>query len=583
MIASFSRCVLLLILQFCIHFATSQVINTVRFYDVDVISKDSLLAYSGNAKKDKQYSTAAKIYAGIGEYFVQKEIKDSILFYYSQVEDLSYKGGDSLLYFYSHLRIGRVYLQTKNIDAARTYFLRAEDYYSRNKQYDLLAHTKGALAEVCFEKKDSICEEKYLQQAIEANEQGKDTFMLVILNYKYIQKLTKSFQYTDAIGLLKRNLDIIKQTHSIQANPKQNAVWTTINLNMLGYCHYTQKDYDSAIHYLKQVLPFTATTGVYSIDNSVCYRHLADSYTMLGKRDSALVYINRLFKHVSDMADEMNPEKMSEMSIKYEAEKKQREIESLQQKTVLQEMKSKNEKWIIGILALMLTLAAVAVFYIVKTNKEKRIALATLEKQRLENLRNKISRDLHDEIGSSLSGIQLFSQMAEQGFDTDPLKSRQYLDKIKQYSDVVLTSMKDIVWDINPNNDSMKNMVQRLQQYATTTCAAGNIEFDFAVTEAATNITVDMRHRQNIYLISKEAINNAVKHSGCSKISCFIERSDNMLTVHIKDNGKGFDTLNQISGNGIHNMKHRAQDMLATLDIVSNNNGTAITITCSIT
>ncbi|MBX2921955.1 MAG: tetratricopeptide repeat protein [Chitinophagaceae bacterium] len=571
---------ILLLLLFKNDSAAAQVINTVQFYNLDAINKDSLHVALSNAIKNDQYNTAAKIYAGIGEYFVQKEIKDSVLFYYMKVEEQSQKAGDSLLYYYSHLRIGRVYLQTKNIDMARLYFLKAEDYYTRNKQYDLLAHTKGALSEACFEKKDSVCERNYLLQAIAANEKGKDTFMLVILNYKYIQKLTKSFQYTEAIKHLERNLDIIRGTQSIQANPKQNAVWTTLQLNMLGYCYYVQKDYETAVYYLKQVLPFTSVNGVYSIDNSVCYRHLADCYTMLGKRDSALTYIKHLFRHVRDMADEMNPEKMSEMSVKYEAEKKQRQIESLQQKSMLQEIQSRNEKWIIGILALMLALAAIAVFYIVKVNKEKRMALAALEKQREENLRNTISRDLHDEIGSSLSGIQLFSQMAEQGFDTDPLKSKEYLDKIKQYSDVVLTSMKDIVWEINPENDNMQNMVHRLRQYAAATCAAANIEIDFTVADSAMHAGVDMRYRRNIYLIAKEAINNSVKHSGCSKISCCMETSGNVLKIYIKDNGKGFSRQGLTDGNGIHNMKHRAKDMQATLDIISNDNGTEIILTC---
>ncbi|MFT3949370.1 MAG: histidine kinase [Agriterribacter sp.] len=579
MISRYIQCILSLIFLLHWSFATSQVINTVKFYNLDAINKDSLQVVLNHAIRSAQYNKAAIIYAGIGEFFVQKEVKDSILFYYMKAEDQALKGGDSTLYYYSQLRIGRVYLQTKNIDVAHLYFLKAEDYYNRNKQYDLLAHTKGALSEVCFEKKDSTCERNYLLQAIEANEKGKDTFMLVILNYKYIQKLTKSFQYTEAIEHLKRNLDIIRKTQSIQTNPKQNAVWTTLQLNMLGYCYYVQKDYETAIYYLKQVLPFTPVNGVYSIDNSVCYRHLADCYTMLDNRDSALVYIKRLFSHVSDITDEMNPERTSEMAVKYETEKKQRQIESLQQKAILQEIQSKNEKRIISILALMLSLAAVAAFYIIKANREKRKALAALEKQRIETLRNKISRDLHDEIGSSLSGIQLFSQMAEQGFDTNPLKGREYLDKIKQYSNIVLTSMKDIVWEINPENDNMQNMIQRLNQYAVNTCTAGNIEFDFSVTGPVINTTVDMHHRRNIYLIAKEAINNAVKHSGCRKISCSITTSGN-ISIHIKDDGKGFDKQSCAEGNGINNMKHRAEEMQAKLAVLSNDNGTEIILTC---
>ena len=195
---------------------------------------------------------------------------------------------------------------------------------------------------------------------------------------------------------------------------------------------------------------------------------------------------------------------------------------------------------------------------------------------RLQNIRNKISGDLHDDIGSTLNSISVYSEVAKQ----DTGKHAQALEMIGEASRKVIDAMSDIVWTINPENDSFENIILRMRSLAFNLFRAKNIEFTFRADESLNKIKLSMETRRNLFLIFKEAINNIIKYADASLVSILLVNDASLIKLIIRDNGKGFDTLLPSNGNGLNSMKRRSKEMKAGLQVASEiGAGTSIELT----
>lgn len=192
---------------------------------------------------------------------------------------------------------------------------------------------------------------------------------------------------------------------------------------------------------------------------------------------------------------------------------------------------------------------------------------------RLQNIRNKISGDLHDDIGSTLNSISVYSEVAKQ----DPSKHLQALEMIGESSRRIIDAMSDIVWTINPGNDSFENIIMRMRSLAFNLLRAKNIEFTFRADEDLNNLKLSMENRRNFFLIFKESINNLVKYAEGTAVTIQLVYNGKQIKLQIGDNGKGFDTSQPSNGNGLNSMRRRANEMNAQLKIESViGNGTTV-------
>jgi signal transduction histidine kinase len=143
----------------------------------------------------------------------------------------------------------------------------------------------------------------------------------------------------------------------------------------------------------------------------------------------------------------------------------------------------------------------------------------------------------------------------------------------------MLDAMADIVWTINPENDEFEKIIMRMRSFAYELLGARQIDFQFHVDPNIERIKLPMQARKNLYLIFKESLNNMVKYSKADQAMLSIESHHNHLSMLIRDNGKGFDAGKDYQGNGLRNMKKRAQEIGATLIIdTTPGNGTTIKI-----
>ncbi|MCB2409878.1 sensor histidine kinase [Hymenobacter lucidus] len=188
----------------------------------------------------------------------------------------------------------------------------------------------------------------------------------------------------------------------------------------------------------------------------------------------------------------------------------------------------------------------------------------------LERVRHNIARDLHDDMGSTLSSISILSQIARtHQHNQRTEQATALLDQIGDSSRRMLDAMDDIVWSINPAHDSMEDVVARMRSFASDVLEARGIDFTFKADPSTTGLRLNMRVRREFFLLFKEAVNNLAKYAQCSQAAIALTYEHHRLELTVQDDGVGFDpnAPAQGGGNGLTNMRSRAAAMKGQLDI----------------
>jgi signal transduction histidine kinase len=195
----------------------------------------------------------------------------------------------------------------------------------------------------------------------------------------------------------------------------------------------------------------------------------------------------------------------------------------------------------------------------------------------LEQERLRITRNIHDDLGARLTHVSLISSLAENETDSSPV--REKFEQISAMTREMVASLYETVWTINPANDTLESLVTFLCQLLQKLCNPANIRSRINVPAIPANphVSGDLRHHLNLAV--KEAINNAIKHSGAQVIELGIRLEHDTLTIWVKDNGKGFDQGAVKEGYGIANLQSRMASISARALINSApNQGTTVTL-----
>lgn len=193
-----------------------------------------------------------------------------------------------------------------------------------------------------------------------------------------------------------------------------------------------------------------------------------------------------------------------------------------------------------------------------------------LKKRRaLEDLRTRIARDIHDEIGSGLGTISLLSRMAQEG-DLDDAK--EDLREINRISVSMSDAMRDIVWFNRTDVDTVRDLLMRMRETAESMMAKQQ-QFNFTICGEELVRPINMEIRREIFLIFKEALHNILKHAEASKVDVRAGLEGNEFILQIRDDGKGFDQSMETSGAGMGSMKKRAESLRGSLRLESTPGG----------
>jgi len=228
------------------------------------------------------------------------------------------------------------------------------------------------------------------------------------------------------------------------------------------------------------------------------------------------------------------------------------------------------KRWYFYMMVIVITVSLTYALYKIRINQVLKV----------QEVRNKIARDLHDDIGSTLGSIHLYSQIATKKLNGEnPEAVKSILEKIENSSGEIIEKTGDAVWAVKASNDSVKNLVLRMESYAASLLGAAGIQFNIDSDESISDTKLEMTQRKNIFLVYKEALHNIIKYANCTDVNIEVKKGAGKLRIRISDNGKGFTAngMNPYNGNGIKNMKYRTEEINGTFDITSEpGNGTTI-------
>ena len=215
--------------------------------------------------------------------------------------------------------------------------------------------------------------------------------------------------------------------------------------------------------------------------------------------------------------------------------------------------------WVLGIACL----SALGIGWALRRNHRER-------RRELEALRQRIARDVHDEIGSGLGTIALLSQMAG-AKQSHPEEARQDFSEINHLSREVTESLRDIVWLIRPGTRTLGDLAQRLRETAASMLAA--VPHEFTVDPAVQGRALPLEFKRQVLLVFKEALHNLMRHASAGRAVVKVGGDATQFTLELEDDGRGFDPAAPVSGAGLTGMKQRAATLGGRLDIDSKPGG----------
>lgn len=227
--------------------------------------------------------------------------------------------------------------------------------------------------------------------------------------------------------------------------------------------------------------------------------------------------------------------------------------------------------WWAYLLFVLVTAGLIYVLLKLRLQQERRVELARAQERDI--FRKRSSRDFHDEAGTKITRIALITELVRLE-NSGNKELQEHLDQIDENVQDLNSGMRDFIWTLDPTKDNAYDTLHRYIEFAGKFCEYANIQFKSeTISEALKSKELNMAERRHLLMILKEATNNCVKHGNPTTLQFSVQHKPGRLTVTLKDNGTGFDVHKSSSGNGLNNMRERAEALGGALKIDSKSNG----------
>jgi len=548
----------------------------------------------GIAQKFNYDNEIAETYQGIALNFMRQSKPDSARAYLLQALAIWVRLEDTLKQAGVYVNLGNVFLDKANYTEALNQFIKAERIYEGPlKDVDGLSKVLsniGNIESILGKYNEAI---EYTQRAMKLSEESGNE-----LNVAYCHRLMgrilrkkTSYEkalsaYREAIKIYQRRGDKRNESETLQSigniyydlhqyknaleeydkslqisQSISNPALTAYAFSGMGFTWYELKNFNLAIAYFD-----SSMVKAREINNRYlmmdAYQIISDIHQQQSHYREALKF-HQLYSDLKDsLVQEENRQGADEMEAKYQNEKKQTEIELLKKDQQLKNVSIQQSRT--AQTAMVVAFVLLIIIGLLAFNRHRLIHKAKRQME-IEHMRNEIARDLHDDMGSTLSSIHIISQLALKENHAEP--SGKYFQSISENSAKMMESMSDMVWSINPDNDSLQKMLAKMKEFSAEILEPKNMSYQFLGEETLNGAVLDVAKRKNIFLIFKESINNAAKYSEGSSVEILFSQVADDLLLTIRDNGKGFDCTKAQNGNGLKNMKARALEINAHLNL----------------
>lgn len=467
---------------------------------------------------------------------------EEAIYQYEEALALSIESNDKNRIAGSYNNLGNVYVQKHDYKPAYEYLQKSVRIYKEINEIKKLAYPLSNIGKIHLDQKQYDSAIYYYNQTIEISTAYDDhyelaqTFKRMASIYYEMGDFTQALNYCDKSLNLSYKYNyryIIADDYDIQAK-----------------IYLANKDYKNARKMLHKCLEYYKPLSL-KLSIPYCYKQLSLLDSIEGNYKDAYHHFKLYHLYNDSLVDLKNRIEMEKQQVSSKAEVKQ----------VMSDRKNK----FLYLLIVFILITAILILYIFRHQQlsKRRIAIA--------ETKNKISQDLHDEIGSTLSSISM---------QTEVLKKRirnhenidDLIDLIKNESRKTMSTMNDIVWSLNTEDENFTQFINRLKNYCSVSLGTVGIHYEMLIDESIQFKNADLHFLKEVYLISKECINNCMKYSACTKVEISMSRAGDKIQLQINDDGIGFDITNDqvgFGGEGIKNMRKRAKSIKADFDLIS--------------
>ncbi|MHA7131733.1 tetratricopeptide repeat-containing sensor histidine kinase [Algoriphagus namhaensis] len=547
----------------------------------------------------------SQIYSDLAYAYMEKGELPSAKLNYEAALALRYELGDSVKIFGTLTNLGSVYQRAFQSDSAMSNYLQALDFFERNgydRNADMIRNNIGV---IYLEMRNYPKALDILKEVVAYRKENGDDYNLAMTytNLGSIYKNLKEFDlsekvYLDALGIFKEYDDVYytattyNNLATLYNAQKKSELALQYGLSGLELAEQAGASYDYALlesnlaqsyqdlkdfprsraYYLRSIAHFKEQNA--EADLASMYLLMAPVYAALGMPDSSAFY-TEAYIALNKKLTEQEIEKLStDLETRYQTEKKDLEIAS-------QKLQIRNRTIQLAgslILALVLGFLGYLLFAQqrlknrqLQQEAELKTALAQIETQnKLEEQRLLISRDLHDNIGAQLTFI--ISAIENLKY-FDPIKEQltPRYDTIAGFTKQTIRELRDTIWAMNAGQITWEQLSGRINDYLMTAKASDSkITFRLIGEEAVEkSLRLDSTTGIQIYRIIQEAIQNAMKYAKATEVQVEITQSADGMVLVVRDNGVGFDESEINAGNGLANMRKRAEELNGNLQIKS--------------
>jgi signal transduction histidine kinase len=477
------------------------------------------------------------------------------------------------------VNIGIVYKKQEKFDKVLEYYKRALDIYKENNFQIGIVITTGNIGSVYLKTGD-------YEKAIKYCSDAKNLYAYLGYNryvpYMDVNIAAAEYHLNKFKASINRYLDVINKFET------QNNYYELSNAK-IGI----SKTYISTNQYYKSKIQLTEALELSQKNNFKEFevealKYLSEVNFLLKNFKEAYSFQEKYHNKKDSLFEIKKVKAIDEMLIKYETTKKEKEIAIQKEELLEQKLKIKSKNLYTLILVFLLLTLGIIFFAIFKKNQFKKQqlqkeidlkdALSKIKTQnRLQEQRLRISRDLHDNIGSQLTFI--ISSIDNLKFiskDADE-KLRGKLANISSFTSLTISELRDTIWAMNKSEISVEDLHARILSFVE--------KAKIAIPETTFKVTYDINKNSNfsslvgmnLFRVVQEAINNAVKYADAQRIIIEISKNNQDFIISIIDNGEGFDINTIDLGNGLSNMEKRMSEINGKVNIFSEaNNGTEI-------
>jgi two-component system, NarL family, sensor histidine kinase UhpB len=510
-----------------------------------------------------QYLNIGNTYTALGEYknAVDYHLKALRLF-----EDLGNKRGQS----FCNQSIGSDFIKLRQTQQALPYLQKSIRLKEELKDKRGIASAWGGLGDLYRETKDYDKALYYLEKALTIAEEMNLRTEVATTHFEIglIYAAKKDFPLANAH---------FNKTKALAKQVGDSAMSKAVDAERVGIQTTISTEAQSEKNLLSSLN--TSLEMGRKLTEISSYRHLVDFYEANKNYSKAFLYQKKLQQAMDSAQGIQVQVKIKDLEEQFNSEKKEKEIVLLRKDQLLKATELRRQKTIQYSIVAFGALLAVIGFLVVN---RYRVIQKSRQLVEIERVRNAIARDLHDDIGSTLTSINIISRMALKDQPDQTVLAN--FSRIEDHSRKMMDTMSDIVWSINPSNDTLDKTVVRMKEFSIEIFEPRGIAYEFHESGEMADARMDVNHRKNLFLIFKEVINNAMKYSQCTAIQVSLNVSHENFSLEINDNGIGFNAQSVRLGNGLKNMRERAKLMGANLTIDSVvGTGTKIHLTTAIT